>query len=117
VVPVGCLAEPQTRRQPFECPDPRPGIRPPLGTGAREGLFELLGDVPTHRLERDRPGGPLHAVRAPVGAVGEPVLLDGPFDRHLVRAVVPPRKGVPAHVEEMEEQYGEPEAVVVLGPL
>ena len=82
--------------------------------GGRNAWLEQLGDPGRHLRQPQRVRRRRHLRRPRVRAVGEAPFLDGTLDRHVAGADVAARERVPAHEEQLEDEDGEAEAVVVV---
>ena len=85
-----------------------------LTTGRRECAFEQPGDGPAEGRERQRAGRLRHAERGGMRAIGETGFGDRPLERHLAIGVYT-RERMSALEQQMEDQHGESESIVVLG--
>lgn len=117
MMPARLRADPEVGFQLLKRLNPSLRIRPhAVAASTPEGTGEKLRDVGAHRLQRNRARWTLHAVRNAVRSIGEAVLGDRSFNRHVARARISASKRMPTHVEEMKQEDCEAKSVVIGGP-
>src|SRR5262245_12520867 len=79
----------------------------------RERPLKERGDRWRHTAERRDVWRRLHLRKLAVRAIGKSELLDGGFDRHIPAARIAACKGMAPHEQQMEDQDGKTEVVVV----
>src|SRR5262245_12659386 len=78
-----------------------------------EGALEQIRNGEPNRLNWRGVGWRRH-LRAPsIAAIGIPALGDRSLDRHVAPADVTASEGVPTHKQEVENQNGEAERIVI----